>query len=115
MGWADCGEDRNGRPIGYGFKAKCDHPGCTRKIDRGVSYACADMHGEDVVGCERYFCNKHRQNLAAWPGDPQNIVSVCDECAKRMRENGEWVDDDGVLTHVDDMANRESEGRGTSA
>lgn len=60
MGWADCGTDSNGRPIGYAFEATCDHPGCDAKINRGLSYACGGMHG-DLGGqaCEGYFCSEH--------------------------------------------------------
>ena len=65
MGWADCGVDSNGRPIGYAFDATCDLPaGCDTKIDRGLAYACGDMHGEGSDGkgdgyCEKYFCSGH--------------------------------------------------------
>lgn len=58
MGWADCGTDSRGRPIGYAFEATCDEPGCEEKIDRGLSYACGGMHGEDS-SCEEYFCPAH--------------------------------------------------------
>ena len=37
MGWGDCGTDVNGRPIGYLYESTCDHPGCNKKIDRGLS------------------------------------------------------------------------------
>lgn len=47
MGWGNCGRDRRGRPIGYMFPATCDHPDCLEEIDRGLSFACGDMHGED--------------------------------------------------------------------
>lgn len=64
MGWANCGEDSKGRPIGYAHSATCDHPGCNAEIDRGLSYACGNMHGEggarqDDYGCEKYFCTAH--------------------------------------------------------
>lgn len=63
MGWANCGTDSKGRPIGYGFVAYCDHPGCGAKIDRGLAYACGGMHGDGGnngdFGCEGYFCTKH--------------------------------------------------------
>jgi hypothetical protein len=64
VGWANCGEDSKGRPIGYAHPATCDHPGCNAKIDRGLSYACGGMHGEggvkqDDYGCEGYFCPEH--------------------------------------------------------
>jgi len=63
MGWANCGKDSRGRPIGYAHSATCDDPGCDVPIDRGLSHACGDMHGpEDKrggIGCEEYFCSKH--------------------------------------------------------
>jgi len=63
MGWADCGVDSNGRPIGYAFRATCDQSGCDAKIDRGLAYACGDMHGEGSeegdTYCEKYFCYDH--------------------------------------------------------
>ncbi len=58
MGWARCGHDSRGRPIGYAHSARCDHPGCKAKIDRGLSYACGGMHGTSD-GCEDYFCGDH--------------------------------------------------------
>lgn len=63
MGWGNCGTDSKGRPIGYVHAATCDHPGCDAKIDRGLSYACGQMHGEGGAkfdhGCEGYFCGQH--------------------------------------------------------
>ena len=59
MGWADCGTDSNGRPIGYAFAATCDHQGCEAKIDRGLGYACGGEHGEGEHYCELYFCASH--------------------------------------------------------
>jgi hypothetical protein len=59
MGWGDCGTDSLGRPIGYVFEATCDFGGCLARIDRGLSYACGGMHGDDETSCELYFCPKH--------------------------------------------------------
>jgi len=42
MGWANCGTDSNGRPIGYAHEATCDHPECNAAIHRGLSYACGE-------------------------------------------------------------------------
>lgn len=79
MGWANCGEDSRGRQIGYAHPATCDATGCTKKIDRGLSYACGGMHGEDVDNCERYFCYSHLVfHDAAQAG---RGAFVCDECA----------------------------------
>lgn len=83
MGWADCGDDSKGRPIGYAHEATCDHPGCDAKIDRGLSYACGGMHGETEVGCEGYFCEAHRE-YAEIKGD--RCVSICAPCVEIARE-----------------------------
>lgn len=77
MGWANCGTDSTGRPIGYNHKATCDHPGCTVEIDRGLAYACGGSHGEDENSCERYFCSAH----LFW--DFKSKKFVCSECWKR--------------------------------
>lgn len=95
MGWGDCGEDSQGRPIGYVHAATCDHEGCDKQIDRGLSYACGGMHGETEYGCEKYFCEEHKQNTLVEHGDYYN---VCDQCAQVMRDSGEWFlcESDGV-------------------
>lgn len=59
MGWADCGFDSQGRPIGYAHEAVCDHPGCNAKIDRGLAYACGGEHLGGADYCEKYFCAEH--------------------------------------------------------
>lgn len=75
MGWAFCGVDKDGRPIGYGVEATCDAEGCEEKIDRGLGYACGGMHGQNEVGCDRYFCPKH---LSGFDSGPE--WQVCVEC-----------------------------------
>lgn len=64
MGWADCGDDSQGRPIGYAHEALCDFEGCDKQIDRGLAYACGGMHGEDNPegACEGYFCYEHLES-----------------------------------------------------
>jgi hypothetical protein len=56
MGWS-IGE-RNGRDIGYGVPAICDHPNCNKRIDRGLSYLCGGDIDSDK-GCGLYFCRNH--------------------------------------------------------
>lgn len=97
MGWAHCGDDSKGRPIGYAVAAICDHPGCDCQIDRGLSYACAGMHGQQEVGCEGYFCSEHLSNLVV---EREGYVRVCDQCIAEMRASGEWVDDDDEGTLI---------------
>lgn len=93
MGWGNCGTDSQGRPIGYNHNAICDHPGCNEQIDRGLAFACGDMHGEDEVSCEKYFCGDHKQNFVKTTYDDR-IVSVCDECAKQLLDTKEWYMDE---------------------
>ncbi|KZN58922.1 hypothetical protein N473_26255 [Pseudoalteromonas luteoviolacea CPMOR-1] len=102
MGWSNCGEDSAGRPIGYAFEATCDHQGCNSKINRGLSYACGDMHGETELGCERYFCEEHR-HIAVEDGD--RCISVCNGCAKELIESEEWLgcSEDCVLKRINDI------------
>ncbi len=93
MGWANCGTDSKGRPIGYGFEATCDHPGCDAKIDRGLAYACDGMHG-DCAGqaCEGYFCYAHLRTVDAEAmgytelHTGQLCVSCCDAAKKEIGE-----------------------------
>src|SRR5690349_20997545 len=102
MGWGNCGTDSRGRPIGYCHAARCDHPGCSKRIDRGLAYACGGMHGTTPVGgddsldgfdecCEGYFCSEHLR----WPcfehedcadlDAPQLCFACAKEAEKRYR------------------------------
>lgn len=89
MGWANCGEDSKGRPIGYAHEATCDHPGCTAKIDRGLSYACGGMHGDcGGQACEGYFCQEHlhlvdRKAMGFTELDQGQLCPACLESARK--------------------------------
>lgn len=61
MGWA-VGYDTNWqRDIGYGVPATCDHPGCGKRIDRGLAFVCG-MRPDSDGGCHLYFCSEHQIN-----------------------------------------------------
>lgn len=79
MGWA-VGYDSNWkRDIGYGVPSICDHPGCNRKIDRGLAYVCCGSEpygGED--GCGLYFCGEHR---AHYRKGKKWTKAMCERCA----------------------------------
>ena len=90
MGWANCGQDSEGRPIGYAHDAVCDEPGCNTKIHRGLAYACGGMHGETEYGCEKYFCAKHLRVVETIDGD---VLGICRECEKLAEEYDQLVDD----------------------
>lgn len=87
MGWASCGVDSGGRLIGYTHKGTCDHPGCDKKIDRGLSYACGGMHGETTWGCEGYFCSEHLCIV-----DKDHDSQLCPACYEFMVEEEEDED-----------------------
>lgn len=90
MGWGDCGKDDRGRNIGYVWEATCDHPGCSRKIDRGLSYACEGMHGFVEWGCDQYFCSAHMHLVE----DPDGqAISLCHQCCDKI----EFDDDDKII------------------
>ncbi len=92
MGWADCGNDPDGRPIGYAFPATCDQPGCKAKIDRGLSYVCGDMHGGGELGCGKYFCEDHRRSVGLEADGTR--VYLCAECGKRTPDPDDDEDDE---------------------
>ena len=97
MGWGNCGLDSTGRPIGYVFPAFCDHEGCFEKIDRGLSYVCGNMHGESEISCEKYFCENHRSNMVEYE---EELIMICDQCAKDLLEIEGWVEDEEEATIV---------------
>lgn len=84
MGWADCGDDSDGRPIGYAFVGTCDAPNCEAVIHRGLAYACGGMHGDgDGFSCEKYFCDAHRKGSA--PDADGRMRQVCQLCEDEWR------------------------------
>ncbi len=76
MGWSDCGTDYQGRPIGYAHGAKCDHPGCNKDIDRGLSYACGGHHGSGNWYCDEYYCSEH----LIFTDTHEGIMQLCPVC-----------------------------------
>lgn len=76
MSWS-IGFDRHwNRDIGYGVPAFCDHPKCSKRIDRGLAFVCAggEPHGGD--GCGLYFCAKHLS------GYRRRLGSCCCRCER---------------------------------
>lgn len=88
MGWANCGEDSKGRPIGYAHSAVCDHPGCNKEIDRGLSYACGGMHGDcGGQACEKYFCTDHLFYVdhESMGYDELSVGQLCPSCYEEAK------------------------------
>jgi hypothetical protein len=109
MGWGNCGTDSRGRGIGYYHAARCDQPGCRARIDRGLSYACGGMHGNECLGgdnridwsamvevCDQYFCEKHLRFACLEHEDGTDLYSpmMCSACAEKLerayREDPDW-------------------------
>jgi hypothetical protein len=76
MGWS-IGFDSNwNRDIGYGVPATCDHPGCNKEIDRGLSYVCGGEPFGGEHGCGLYFCIDH----LVFAGEARRSVLLCNRC-----------------------------------
>lgn len=77
MSWAVGYDDNWKRDIGYGVPARCDHPECKKRIDRGLAYRCGGAHGVGEDGCGLHFCGKHLYLGVEGKGD-----QVCERCAE---------------------------------
>lgn len=78
MGWSI--GSHNGRDIGYGVPATCDHPGCGAEIHRGLSYVCGgEPYGGDT-GCGLFFCGSHRHYSGK--RDTTGAVHMAQHCAR---------------------------------
>lgn len=81
---------------GYGVPAVCEHPKCNEEIDRGMSFACGGEPFSEL-GCDRYFCGKHREWHDFNTGSGREGKEVCARCAKRKPpfpykpEHPDWV------------------------
>jgi hypothetical protein len=89
MGWANCGTDSKGRPIGYAHEATCDQPGCTKVIHRGLAYACGDMHGENDFSCEGYFCGEHLFFVSSKVLPDDRCAFLCKGCIEKIDKDEE--------------------------
>jgi len=78
MSWA-VGIGKDGRDIGYGVPALCDHPKCDKQINRGLSYVCGMINtdGEDR-GCGLHFCADHLRHS-------EKFGQLCFRCWPRSR------------------------------
>lgn len=59
MGWSIGWDSHWRRDIGYGVPAFCDHPRCSKEIDRGLSYVCGVEPYGGEHGCGLFFCSEH--------------------------------------------------------
>lgn len=79
MSWSYAFDEEWQRDIGYGVPAFCDHPGCGKVIDRGLSYVCGGEPFGGFRGCGLYFCEDHLTLHLKLP-------ALCDRCAPRRRK-----------------------------
>ena len=91
MGWGRCGKDSRGRLIGYYYPATCDEPGCKKRIDRGLAYACGGMHGAGAWFCEGYFCEEHLVFADVTEADRERGDPVSGEMCRRCARHYEMA------------------------
>jgi len=84
MGWS-VGEF-NGRDIGYGVPAICDHPKCGVKIDRGLSYVCGGQPYGGKLGCGLFFCSEH----LGYSEDEYVTDQLCERCLNPDKDGNVW-------------------------
>jgi hypothetical protein len=79
VSWA-VGEGKDGRDIGYGVPAICDHPACSEEIDRGLAHVCGMINtdGEDR-GCGLHFCTQHLRHSP-------KFGQLCERCYPRLKK-----------------------------
>jgi hypothetical protein len=85
MGYG-CYKFGDGVERGYAVDAVCDHPGCTKEIDRGFAYLC--------YNCMKYFCEPHL-TLAYDPKTDEPIEFDCfigrsPQCCESCKKKAEF-------------------------
>lgn len=101
MGWSIGYDEHWERDIGYGVPAYCDHPGCDKKIDRGLSYVCGGEPYGGEFGCGLYFCAEHMGWLRLYMHD--KCPQACERCQNDLPpfepspDHPEWMQH--KLTH----------------
>ena len=90
-------EDQRGlsaRDIGYGVPSTCDHPGCGKQLNRGLSYVCGGEPYGGEHGCGLFFCGEHMHHEDRGEECPQ----LCERCAAEQEpfeptpDTAEWVE-----------------------
>lgn len=85
MGWAI--GYVNGRDVGYGVPATCDHPDCKKKIDRGLSYICGGDIGGGETGCGLFFCGKHLSWYSNPDDEEETSPQLCERCGHNFEKH----------------------------
>jgi hypothetical protein len=89
MSWSIGYDTHWKRDIGYGVPAYCDHPGCLKKIDRGLAHVCGgEPHGGEF-GCGLYFCSDH-----LYMGEKCQLCEMCDNSKPLFEptpDHSEWI------------------------
>jgi len=87
MGWSIGYDSNHRRDVGYGVPATCDHPGCGKEIDRGLSYICGGDIGGGEYGCGLFFCEEHLHYVGRRGTDRKvRHVQLCERCATRSKK-----------------------------
>jgi hypothetical protein len=87
MGWSIGYDSKWQRDVGYGVPAHCDHPGCTKVIDRGLSFVCGGEPDGGEHGCGLHFCGSHLAGL-------NNLCACCRQSSKPFTpkpDHHDWI------------------------
>lgn len=82
MGWSVGYDFTWKRDIGYGVPAYCDHPGCMKEIDRGLSYVCGGEPWGGEFGCGLFFCEHH---MFLFVGGKAHAKQLCGRCQQKKK------------------------------
>ncbi len=96
------------RDVGYAVRAKCDHPGCKARIDRGLSFRCGDSYFSSEYGCGGFFCARHRGDLITHQDGA--LTNNCSECTAAFIKG--YSADGWDCLEGEPISKEESNGRG---
>jgi hypothetical protein len=97
MGWSIGFDSTWNRDIGYGVPAFCDHPGCNKKIDRGLAYVCGGAPYGGWRGCGLFFCDEHRGFYNKKINGSLEYFELCYRCGHYKKpytpkpDHPEWI------------------------
>lgn len=94
MGWSIGWDNNWKRDIGCGVPAYCDHPKCSKEIDRGLAYVCGGQPYGGEKGCGLYFCSEHLYFHDFIDGECEQVCRRCDTHKKPYKpkpEHPEWI------------------------
>ena len=89
MGWSS-GMRSDGKEAGYGIPDTCGHEGCSKEINRGISYTCGGIeYLSNFYGCGEWFCESH-----LYFGTK---TFICAACIQAEDDISDWLEEEQDL------------------